>query len=171
MFQSPKSASTSELETSELLVDVHVHLLATNGLSMNKGAPLYSLVDFQLSLYKEDSDDILDSARDDVSIVSVSSSSHSFRSQSSVSTMSKTHRSSYSTWEFVYSLSAVVVEDDLMQLKQAKVFSLLLDESNDVSVTKNLMIFYQAHKSVCCVLDKKFDRFQKLYDIHWSTGC
>ena len=57
---------------------------------------------------------------DDVSIVSVSSSSHSVRSQSSVSTMSETHRSSYST---LYSLNAVVEENDLMQLKQAKVFS------------------------------------------------
>ena len=64
MFKSPNPASASELETLGLLVDVH------NGLSMNKGAPLHSLVDFQLILYNEDSDDVLDSARDGVSILS-----------------------------------------------------------------------------------------------------
>ena len=66
MFKSPKPASASELETLGLLVDVH------NGLSMNKGAPLHSLVDFQLILYNNDSDDVLDSARDDVSTCIVS---------------------------------------------------------------------------------------------------
>ena len=57
--------------------------------------------------------------------------------------MSKTHRSSYSTWEFVYSLNTVVKKEDVRQLNNACFFSLLLDESNDISITKNLMDYVQ----------------------------
>ena len=31
----------------------NVHFLTTNGLSMNKGAPLHALFDFQLSFHKD----------------------------------------------------------------------------------------------------------------------
>ena len=46
--------------------------------------------------------------------------------------LSKTHRSSYGTWEFVHALNGVVEADDMNKLKQARYFSLLLDESNNV---------------------------------------
>ena len=50
--------------------------------------------------------------------------------------LSKTNRSSYNTWEFVHVLNSVVDTDDIRRLKQARYFSLLLDESTDVSNSK-----------------------------------
>ena len=55
------------------------------------------------------------------------------------SPISSTHRSTYSTWEFVHALNAVVEENDIQLMRNAKFYSLLVDESNDISTTKNLL--------------------------------
>ena len=57
--------------------------------------------------------------------------------------LSKTHRSTYSTWEFVHALNAVTESEDVAKLQKARYFSLLLDESNDISCAKNLMVYCQ----------------------------
>ena len=54
MFKTTK-LHASERDTVGLLIDVH--FLATNGLSMNKGAALHSLIDFQLSFYNDEQSD------------------------------------------------------------------------------------------------------------------
>ena len=51
VFKAPKLLA-SERETMGLLFNVH--FLTTYGLSLNKGAPLYALVDFHLSFHEED---------------------------------------------------------------------------------------------------------------------
>ena len=51
MFKVPKT-SASERETLGLLINIH--FLATNGLLMNKGAPIYSLVDFHILFYDKE---------------------------------------------------------------------------------------------------------------------
>ena len=51
-FKVTKPSSVSEMETLGLLVDVH--FLITNGISINKAAPLHSLVDYQLLFYGDD---------------------------------------------------------------------------------------------------------------------
>ena len=130
MFKVTKPSSVSEMETLGLLVDVH--FLVTNGISINKAAPLHSLVDYQLLFYGDDNP--LPDEDVDVQLVSTSQVS---------SKLSKTHRSSYSTWEFVHSLNTVVKKEDVRQLNNARFFSLLLDESNDISITKNLMVYVQ----------------------------
>ena len=113
---------------------VNIHFLVTNGLSMNKGATLHSLTDFQLAFHADEQMEI-----EQESFTSLSN--HDGQ-------LSKTHRSSYSTWEFVHALNGVVEGDDMNKLKQARYFSLLLDESNDVSNTKNLLIYCQYLDSI-----------------------
>ena len=51
MFKAPKVLA-SEAETVGLLVNIH--FIVTNGLSMNKGAALHSLTDFQLAFYADE---------------------------------------------------------------------------------------------------------------------
>ena len=51
MFKAPKFLA-SEVEMVGLLVNIH--FLVTNGLSMNKGAALHSLTDFQLAFYADE---------------------------------------------------------------------------------------------------------------------
>ena len=57
--------------------------------------------------------------------------------------LSGTHRSKHSTWEFVHVLSRVVECSGLKMVRNAAFYSLLIDESNDISVTKNLMMYVQ----------------------------
>ena len=103
---------------------------ATNGLSVNKGAALHALVDFQLAFYDEEN-------------MEIEQESSSTVLPGCDCQLSKTHRSSYSTWEFVHALNAVVETDDIQSLKQERYFSLLVDESNDVSNAKNLLVYCQ----------------------------
>ena len=130
MFK-PTKLRASERETVGLMIDVH--FLATNGLSMNKGAALHSLIDFQVSFHNDEQSDNSDNEE---------SASGSCRDLSS-NPLSKTHRSTYSTWEFIHALNAVVEATDISKLQNAKFFSLLLDESNDVSNVKNLLVYCQ----------------------------
>ena len=100
---------------------------------MNKGAVLHSLIDFQLSFHNDEQSDNSDNEE---------SASGSCRDLSS-NPLSKTHCSTYSTWEFIHALNAVVEATDVSKLQNAKFFSLLLDESNDVSNVKNLLVYCQ----------------------------
>ena len=84
MFK-PTKLRASERETVGLMIDVH--FLATNGLSMNKGAALHSLIDFQVSFHNDEQSDNSDNEE---------SASGSCRDLSS-NPLSKTHRSTYST--------------------------------------------------------------------------
>ncbi|XP_065892733.1 zinc finger protein 862-like [Dysidea avara] len=129
MFKAPKT-SASERETLGLLINIH--FLATNGLSMNKGAPLHSLVDFHI-LFHDKEPVIIEDDLEEVSSLSTTASTW----------LSKTHRSTYSTWEFVHALNAVTESEDVAKLQKARYFSLLLDESNDISCAKNLMVYCQ----------------------------
>ena len=129
MFKAPKT-SASERETLGLLINIH--FLATNGLSMNKGAPLHSLVDFHI-LFHDKEPVIIEDDLEEVSFLSTTANIW----------LSKTHRSTYSTWEFVHALNAVTESEDVAKLQKARCFSLLLDESNDISCAKNLMVYCQ----------------------------
>ena len=131
LFKAPRSAS--EKETLGLLFNIH--FLTINGLSMNKGAPLHTLVDFHLS-FNEDYPIRIEDEMEDQSSISTAASC-------SWGQLSKTHRSTYSTWEFVHALNAVTEADDVGKLQKARYFSLLLDESNDITCAKNLMIYCQ----------------------------
>ena len=133
MFKTTK-LQASEKETVGIMINVH--FLATNGLSMNKGAALHSLVDFQLSFYNDEQSDNSDKEEP------ACGSYHDLSSNYS-NTLSKTHRSTYSTWEFIHTLNAVVETTDIGKLQNAKFFSLLLDESNDISNVKNLLVYCQ----------------------------
>jgi len=57
--------------------------------------------------------------------------------------LSKTHWSTYSTWELVHALNAVTETGDVGDLQSTRYFSLLLDESNDIACGKNLLIYCQ----------------------------
>ena len=84
MFKTTKLRA-SERDMVGLIIDVH--FLATNGLSMNNGAALHSLIDFQLSFYNDEQSDKSDDEEP---------ASSSCRDLSS-NPLSKTHRSTYST--------------------------------------------------------------------------
>ena len=68
---------------------------------------------------------------------------HESQHDSQRSFLSSTHRTNYSTWEFIHALNRVIESSEVMKLKQANFYSLSLNESNDVSVTKNLMLYVQ----------------------------
>ena len=133
MFKAPKLLA-SERETMGLLFNVH--FLTTNGLSMNKGAPLHALLNFHFSFHE-------DQTPIEVDLEEQSSLSTCTAASGSQFQLSKTHRSTYSTWEFVYALNAVTEAEDVENLQKARYFSLLLDESNDITCAKNLMIYCQ----------------------------
>ena len=145
MFKAPKFLA-SEAEMVGLLVNIY--FLVTNGLSMNKVAVLYSLTNFQLAFYVDEQIEI---------------EQGSFTSLSNCDgQLLKTHRSSYSIWEFVHALNGVVEADDMNKLKQAWYFSLLLDESNDISNTKNLWIYCQYLDSMKKKVELKFVKLLSL---------
>ena len=56
----------------------------------------------------------------------------------------------------MHALNSVVETDDIQSLKQARYFSLLLDESNDVSNAKNLLVYCQYLDSVRKKVEIKF---------------
>ena len=142
MFKAPKFLA-SEAETVGLLVNIHFLVR----LSMNKGAALHSLTDFQLAFYADEQMEI---------------EQESFTLSNRDGQLSKTHRSSYSIWEFVHALNGVVEADDMNKLKQARYFSLLLDESNDISNTKNLLIYCQYLDSMKKKVELKFMKLLSL---------
>ena len=136
VFKTPKLLS-SERETMGLLFNVH--FLTTNGLSMNKGSPLHALFDFHLSFHKDQYQQTpieVDPVPEERLSPSVASSSSQFQ-------LSKSHRSTYSTWEFVHALNTVTEAQDVGNLQKARYFSLLLDESTEITCAKNLMIYCQ----------------------------
>ena len=98
---------------------------------MNKGGPLHSFIDFQLLFHNDEQSDNEEPA-----------SSTTISSCRDLQ-LSKSHQSNYSTWEFIHALNAVVEITDTKKLQHAKYFSLLLDELNDISNVKNLLIYCQ----------------------------
>ena len=145
--QLPVSIRTSERETLGLIRNIH--FLVKNSISLNKALPLHSLVDDQMEFY-------LNKPRSYESRSSVASDNDEFSLTEFRSPISHTHRSSYSTWEFVHSLNAVVEIDDIRSLRNARFYSLLVDESNDISTTKNLLIYFQYVNTKSCTLEVKF---------------
>ena len=136
VFKTPKLLS-SERETMGLLFNVH--FLTTNELSINKGSPLHALFDFHLSFHK----DQYQQTPIEVDPVPEERLSPCIASSSSQFQLSKSHRSTYSTWEFVHALNTVTEAQDVGNLQKARYFSLLLDKSNDITCVKNLMIYCQ----------------------------
>ena len=108
----------SEKETIGLLHNVY--FILTNGLPVYKSTSLHSLVDYQLQFFGSDGEES-------------DTSTH----------LSASHRSKHSTWEFVHALNRVVENSGLEKIRKAAFYSLLIDESNDISVTKNLMMYVQ----------------------------
>ena len=101
---------------------VNIYFLVTNGLSMNKGAVLHSLTNFQLAFYVDEQIEI---------------EQGSFTSLSNCDgQLSKTHRSSYSIWEFVHALNGVVEADDMNKLKQAWYFLYSLTNQTTSAILK-----------------------------------
>ena len=157
VFKTPKLLS-SERETMGLLFNVH--FLTTNGLSMNKGAPLHALFDFHLSFHKDQYQQTpieVDLELDEQSSLSIATSSSQFQ-------LSRSHRSTYSTWEFVHALNAVTEAQDVGNLQKARYFSLLLDESNDITCAKNLMIYCQFLNAYRKKIELKFMKLLALQE-------
>ena len=127
LFKAPILAS--EKKTLGLLFNILFS--TTNGLSMNKGAPTYSCW-FHLSFNEDYPIQIKDKMEDQSSLSTAASCSWG--------QLSNTHQSTYSTWEFVHALNAVTKANDVGKLQKASYFLLLLDESNDITCAKNLMI-------------------------------
>ena len=140
---------STEMETLGLLRNVH--FLVKNSIALLKASNLHSLVDDQMEFYNSKP----------VTSNSLSSTSDADElSESSLtlfkSPISSTHRSTYSTWEFVHALNAVVEENDIQLMRNAKFYSLLVDESNDISTTKNLLIYCQFVNTKSGKLEVKF---------------
>ena len=157
VFKMPKLLS-SERETMGLLFNVH--FLTTNGLSMNKGAPLHALFDFHLSFHKDQYQQTpieVDLELEEQSSLSIATSSSQFQ-------LSRSHRSIYSTWEFVHALNAVTEAQDVGNLQKARYFSLLLDESNDITCAKNLMIYCQFLNAYRKKIELKFMKLLALQE-------
>ena len=106
------SKSATEVQTIGLLHNVY--FLVKHGIPIYRAAPLHSLVDLQLNFLYDDSD---------------------------YTGLSSYHRTGHNTWEFVHALNSVVESNDRTALKEAAFFSLLIDESNGISVTKHLMLY------------------------------
>ena len=138
----------------------NVHFLTTNGLSMNKGAPLHALFDFHLSFHKDQYQQTpieVDLGLEEQSSLSIATSSSQFQ-------LSRSHRSTYSTWEFVHALNAVTEAQDVGNLQKARYFSLLLDESNDITCAKNLMIYCQFLNAYRKKIELKFMKLLALQE-------
>ena len=56
----------------------------------------------------------------------------------------------------MHALNAVVEENDIQLMRNAKFYSLLVDESNDISTTKNLLIYCQFVNTKSGKLEVKF---------------
>ena len=113
----------------------NINFLVKNGLSLNKASPLHSHENDMLSFFDDDGTHMENECNQLI--------------HCKLPCMSQTHRSSYSNWEFVHSLNAVVEEEDVTMLKKATFFLLLVDESNNVSTTKNLLIYVQFVNIFC----------------------
>ena len=61
-------------------------------------------------------------------------------------TVPKSHRGGYSSWEFVHVMSELLERDILNELKASQFFSLIGDESNEVAVHKNLILYVKYMK-------------------------
>ena len=56
------------------------------------------------------------------------------------------HRGRYSSWEFVHAMSELLERNIVNELKASRFFSLIGDESNDVAVHKNLILYVKYMK-------------------------
>ena len=131
------SMRASERETLGIIRTIH--FLVKNSISLNKASPLHSLIDDQMEFYQQENCKLR---------VSGASDTDEYCVTGFCSTISISHCSGYSTWEFVHSLNAVVELDDIQSLSIARFYSLLVDESNDISTTKNLLIYFQFVRQV-----------------------
>ena len=140
---------STEKETLGLLRNVH--FLVKNSIALLKASHLHSLVDDQIEFY---------SSKPAASSGLSGTSDTDEPCDSSLtfykSPISSAHRSSYSTWEFVHALNAIVEENDIQSLRNARFYSLLVDESNDISTTKNLLIYCQFVNTKSGKLEVKF---------------
>ena len=98
------SSSASEKQTIGLMQNVF--FLAKNGLAIYRASPLHFLVDCQLSFY--------------------------FDKESLLPSWS--HRAGYSSREFIHAMNTLVENVDENEVKNAYFVSLLIDESNDISI-------------------------------------
>ena len=89
---SPKSAT--ERQTIGLLHNIF--FIVTNGLPVYKATPLHSFLDFQLMFHS--ANDTPESQHD-----------------SQQSYLSSTHRTNYSTWEFIHDLNHFIESSDVMK--------------------------------------------------------
>ena len=135
----PISIGSSEKEILGLIRNVH--FLVKNSIALVKASPLHSLIDNQMEFYG--SKPAASSCESRLSGTSDTDEPGELSQTKFKSPISPTHCSSYSTWEFVHSLNAVVEENDIQSLRNARFYSLLVDESNDLSITKNLLIYCQ----------------------------
>lgn len=92
---------------------------------MIKGAPLHALLDFHFSFHEDQSQQ----TPIEVDLEELPSSIKSSSSQFQLS-------------KFVHALNAVTEVEDVGNLQKARYFLLLLDETNDISCAKNLMIYW-----------------------------
>jgi hypothetical protein len=122
--------SSTEQQTLGLLHNVYY--VVENGLPVSKSDSLHCLVDFQLTALYHNTTDQREQQHDGLP-----------SALPQRLCLSKSHRTNYSSWEFVHALNSVVENTDISKLKAANFFSLLIDESNDISVTKNLMMYVQ----------------------------
>jgi hypothetical protein len=144
----PVNIGSTEKETLGMLRNVH--FLIKNSMALLKASHLHSLVDYQLEFY---------SSKPATSSGLSGTSDTDEPCESSLtlfkSPISSTHRSSYSTWEFVHALNAIVEENDIQSLRNARFYFILVDESND-STTKNLLIYCQFANTNSDKLEVKF---------------
>ena len=145
----PISIGSSEKKTLGLIRNVH--FLVKNSISLNKASPLHLLVDDQIEFY-----DSKPAAESRLSSTSDTDEPGELSRTKFKSPISPTHRSTFCTWEFVRSLNSVVEEDDIQSLRNTRFHSLLVDESNDVSTKKNLLIYFQFVNTKSRKLEVKF---------------
>lgn len=55
--------------------------------------------------------------------------------------ISQSHQGEYSSWEFIHSMSELIEEEVIKELRMSQYFSLIADESNDIAVNKNLLLY------------------------------
>jgi hypothetical protein len=120
----------------------NIHFLVKNSIPLVKASTLHSLIDEQVAFYFCTENEASIPSDDEMP---------EFRSP-----MSHSHRSGYSSWEFVHSLNAVVEQDDILSLRNVRIYSLLVDESNDISTVKNLLIYFQFVNTQKCTVEVKF---------------
>ena len=66
------------------------------------------------------------------------------------SSFSQSHRTSYASWEFLHAMSAVIENHNITKVRNSRFMSLLIDELSDISLTKNLMLYFSTLVKILC---------------------